>query len=167
MVFFDDVTNTNDPKSSRCIEHVRPLTELEGDLSKGRTARYNFITPNECNDMHTSCDPLRNVIRQGDDWLAKWMPKILESRGYKEQGAVFVTWDEAEIHLPDCLFADCPIGLFVLSPLAKGGAYTNQLPYDHSSTLRTMQEIFGVTPLLRGAASATDLSDLFTSFPSP
>jgi hypothetical protein len=54
MVFFDDVTNTNDPKSSRCIEHVRPLPELERDLSNDEVARYNFITPNECNDMHTS-----------------------------------------------------------------------------------------------------------------
>jgi hypothetical protein len=165
MVFFDDVTDGNDPKSSRCIEHIRPLSELEADLKSGKVARYNFISPNECNDMHTTCEPLRNVIKQGDDWLAKWMPRILGSRAYQDRGAVFVTWDEAESHLPDCLFADCAIGLLVLSPLAKGGGYTNKLPYDHSSTLRTMQEIFGVSPLLRGAAAATNLSDLFTSFP--
>jgi len=37
--------------------------------------------------------------------------------------------------------------------------------YTHSSTLRTVQEIFGVTPMLRDAANATDLRDLFVSFP--
>ena len=37
--------------------------------------------------------------------------------------------------------------------------------YDHSSTLRTIEEIFGVTPMLGDAANATDLSDLFASFP--
>jgi len=35
----------------------------------------------------------------------------------------------------------------------------------HSSTLRTIEEIFGVTPMLGDAANATDLSDLFVSFP--
>ena len=54
--------------------------------------------------------------------------------------------------------------MIVLSPKAKAG-YSNSLAYSHSSTLRTMQEIFGVTPLLGDAANATNLSDLFTSFP--
>ena len=42
--------------------------------------------------------------------------------------------------------------------------YSNTIRYDHGSTLRTVQEIFGLTPLLGGAATATDLSDLFSSF---
>ena len=33
--------------------------------------------------------------------------------------------------------------------------------YTHS----TIEEIFGVTPMLGGAANATDLRDLFVSFP--
>ena len=44
----------------------------------------------------------------------------------------------------------------------------NRLPFQrepavvntHGSTLRTMQEIFGVMPLLNDAATETDLSDL-------
>ena len=32
-------------------------------------------------------------------------------------------------------------------------------------TLRTVEEIFGVTPMLGGASNATDLRDLFVSFP--
>jgi len=55
--------------------------------------------------------------------------------------------------------------MIALSLKAKGGGYANTIPYDHSSTLRTVEEIFGVSPLLSGAASATDLSDLFVSFP--
>jgi len=49
--------------------------------------------------------------------------------------------------------------------VAKGGGYSNRIQYTHSSTLRTVEEIFGVSPLLGGAASATDLSDLFVSLP--
>ncbi len=43
--------------------------------------------------------------------------------------------------------------------------YSNSIRYTHSSTLRTIQEIFGVTPLLRDAAEATSLSDLFSTYP--
>jgi len=37
--------------------------------------------------------------------------------------------------------------------------------YTHSSTLRTIEEIFGVIPMLRDAANATALRDLFVTFP--
>ena len=57
-----------------------------------------------------------------------------------------------------------PIGFIALSPLAKAG-YSNQIVYSHSSTLRSIQTIFGVTPFLGDAANATDLRDLFRSFP--
>jgi len=52
--------------------------------------------------------------------------------------------------------------MIVLSPLVKVN-YANSIYYTHSSTLRTMQEIFGVRPFLRDAVSATDLSDLFVN----
>src|SRR5216110_1377522 len=32
FVYFDDVTQENDPSASRCIEHVRPYSELQTDL---------------------------------------------------------------------------------------------------------------------------------------
>ncbi len=51
--------------------------------------------------------------------------------------------------------------MIALSPFAKGDGYANTIPYTHSSTLRTIQRIFGVTPFLGDAAQATDLSDLF------
>ena len=54
--------------------------------------------------------------------------------------------------------------MIVLSPLARGGGYFNRVYYTHSSTLRTFQEILGVTPLLGDAANATSLSDLFSRF---
>jgi hypothetical protein len=59
--------------------------------------------------------------------------------------------------------------MILVSPLGKGGGYNNAIHYDHSSTVRTFQEIFRVGPpanaFLRNAATATDLSDLFSTFP--
>jgi len=56
------------------------------------------------------------------------------------------------------------MGMIVISPLAKGGGYSNAIRYTHSSTLRTMQTIFGVYPLLGDAVNAKDLGELFAIF---
>jgi hypothetical protein len=157
FVYFDDITGTNNPNCLYGISHIRPYSELAADLSHNTVARYNFITPTVCNDGHDSCAPLSNPVQQTDAWLASEIPKIMASSAYSNNGAIFITWDESEN-------GDHPIGMIVLSPLARGGGYFNKCHYTHSSLLRTVQEIFGVGPLLNDAANATDLSDLFTSF---
>ena len=160
MVFFDDVTDTNNPHSTYCIEHIRPFSELATDLKHNAVAGYNFITPNLCHDMHGNWRCFfSNRIRNGDNWLAKNVPLILNSPAYTAGGILFITWDEGSEG------SDGPIGLIVLSPRVKGGGYTNTIHYTHSSLLRTIQEIYGVTPLLGDAAQATSLSDLFVTFP--
>jgi hypothetical protein len=155
FVYFDDVTDTNNVNGAYGIAHIRPYTELAADLASNTVARYNFITPSLCDDMHDSCDPIYDPIRQGDNWLASEVPRILSSRAYSNCGALFIAWDESYDD------ADTRVGMIVLSPLARGGGYTNSIYYTHSSTLRTMQEIFNVMPLLGDAGNATDLSDLF------
>ncbi len=148
FVFFDDVINAG------CTVTMRPFTELAGDLTNHTTAHYNFITPNLINDMHDSAAPLNNPVKQGDTWLSQNVPAILNSTAYQNNGLVLITWDEGTS-------GDGPIGMIVLSPLAKGGGHHNAIRYTHSSTLRTLQKIFNVGPLLGGAATAIDLSDLF------
>jgi len=158
FVFFDDVTQRNNSQAPRCIAHVRPYSELQTDLINDTVARYNFITPQLCHDMHDACAPLNDPVLQGDTWLSTEVPKIFASPAYANNGALFILWDEGAT-------GDGPIGMIVLSPKAKGGGYQNTIHYTHSSTLRTIEEIFGVTPMLGDAANATDLSDLFVSFP--
>ncbi|MBA3727452.1 MAG: hypothetical protein H0W86_13725 [Armatimonadetes bacterium] len=149
FAYFDDVV------ASGCTSVMRPFTELATDLANQSAAHYNFITPNICNDMHDSCAPTSNSILQGDNWLAQNVPTILNSSAYQNNGLLFITWDEGAGS------SDGPIGMIVLSPRAKAGGYHNALPYTHSSTIRTLQKIFGDEPPLDGAATALDLSDLF------
>jgi phosphatidylinositol-3-phosphatase len=158
FVYFDDVTGTNNPNDPYGIAHIRPYSELETDLTGGTVASYNFITPNLCNDGHDACSPLYNPVRQTDNWLAARVPVILASAAYQNDGAMFVVWDE------DTYDSGQPIGMIVVSPLARGSGYYNNIHYTHSSTLCTFQEIFGVGPPLGDAANATDLSDLFSRF---
>lgn len=148
-VYFNDVSS-NLPY---CISHIRPYNELAPDLVNNTFARYNFITPDTCHDMHDNCtgDP----IAQGDAWLAANLPQILNSQAYSDGGAVFITFDNDDSSLSN------PIPMIVLSPLAKGSGYNNAISYNHGSLLKTIQEIFNVSPMLRNAVTVSDLSDLF------
>ncbi len=158
MVFFTDVTNNNSPSAPRCLAHVRPYTELAGDLMNGTVPNYAFITPNLCDDMHDPCAPTNNQVKQGDTWLSVLVPKLLASQAYQNGAVVFILWDEGGNS------SDGPIGMIALGKDVKVG-YSNAIHYTHSSTLRTVQEIFGLSPFLGDAANATDLSDLFTQLP--
>lgn len=159
FVFFDDITSGNDPRSPSCISHLRPLPELTSDLQGGSVARYNFVTPDLCHDMHNSSGcASADQVKNGDDWLSQWLPRILRSPAYAAGGLIVITWDESED-------GDHPIGLIALSPSARGGGFSNAVYYTHSSLLRSLQEIFGVGPLLCDAANATPLTDLFRVYP--
>src|SRR5439155_660931 len=122
------INNTLLPLASRAEQYYNP---------PNMHPRYNVIVPDLCHDMHQniSCSQ-SNRVRFGDTWLSTEVPKILASPAYLDNGALFVTWDEAASN-------DGPIGMIVLSPKAKRG-YSNSIAYDHGSTLRTLQEIFGV-----------------------
>ena len=133
-----------------CRSHMRPAEELDSDLTRQSVARFNLISPGLWDSMHDSGPA------GGDRWLATVVPKILASAAYQDSGALFITWDE-----DDFAAQQRPVGMILLSPLGKGGGYWNGVPYTHSSTLRTLQNIFGVFPYLGDAANATDLGDLF------
>ena len=168
FVYFKDVNQGLNPQSRECISHVRPYYQLATDLADQTSARYNFITPNLCHDGHEGVSPCAasepsDNTRRSDEWLRQNVPLILNSAEYKAGGALFVIWDEAE---DSGAFSDGPIGMFLLSPFAKGRGrepYSSSIRYDHSSTLKTLQEIFGGGPLLGAAAdpTTTDLADLF------
>ena len=79
MIFFDDVWQAGD---SYCESHLRPYSELEHDLGANTVARYNYIIPDVCYDMH-DC-----AVSEGDRWLSQEVPKIRASTSY-QSGAPF------------------------------------------------------------------------------
>jgi hypothetical protein len=162
FLYFDDVTSSESTTSANCLAHVRPYTQLAGDLGQGSEARYNFIVPNLCDDMTgllLSC-PGTDLVKAGDTWLSTAVPPILASSAYQNGGLLLIVWDEG---LTSTATSDGPIGLIALSSKARPG-YGSNVRFDHSSLLRTLETLFGV-PFLRNAQAATDLGDLFTAFP--
>ena len=179
MVFFTDTnggcntTNTNPLRT-----HYAPLQQLALDLQSSQVADYNWITPNQFNDMHTTLTngyggapgaPIKSDagrIAQGDNFLARVVPLIMASDAYKHNGVILLWWDESE----GGDTAEFTLPFIVVSKNARanvnGVPFASHVGYSHSSTLRTMQEIFDVDPQagypwLGAAATADDLSALF------
>jgi hypothetical protein len=181
MVFFTDTNGGNDPTPSNPLsQQYAPLQQLAIDLANNTVADYNWISPNQYNDMHTALTggykglvgDAAN-IKQGDDFLSQIIPMIMASDAYKNHGVIIIWWDESE---SDGVAGDNgddfnhTVGEIVISQHAHGNnglPYASPVDFTHSSDLRTMQEIFRVGPLLGDAVNATDLSDLFGpgSFP--
>ena len=167
QIFFTDTNGGNDATPANPLSSkYAPLQQLFTDLNNNTVANYNWITPNQFSDMHTALTGGYKgltgdaaAIRQGDDFLAQIVPIIMASQAYQDDGAIFLWWDESEGTNRDDFSHTLPF--FVISPLAKGDAFSDSINYTHSSTLRTLQEIFGVGPFLGDAANASDLSDLF------
>ncbi len=169
MIFFRDTNGGDDPTPKNpAAKFYAPIQQLAIDLKNNTVADYNWITPNQFNEMHSPLpEGYRGLkgdaaaIKEGDDCLAKLVPMIMASKAYRDNGLIIIWCDETEGKNADDYQHTLP--LIVISPLAKGHAYTNHINYDHSSTLRTLQNIFGVKPYLGAAAQATDLSDLFNA----
>ncbi len=169
MVYFIDTNGGNNTTSSNPLAHnYAPLQQLQTDLANGTVARYNWITPDLYNTAH---DPLpggftyhgthytgdQAAIAQGDNFLSIIVPQIEASLAYQNNGVIIIWFDETEggdtaaYTLPE----------IIISPLAKGNAYSNNQLYTHSSDLVTTEEIFGVGPCIRAACGAYDLALLF------
>jgi phospholipase C len=155
--FFQDVSG-NPPSATNayCESHHAPFTQLASDLSAGTMANYNFVTPNLCDDMHGSNGCAKHLIQNGDAWLQSNLPQMINWVN-AHSGFVLVVWDEGSGSNP-------PLPFLAIGPHVKTG-YAGPVAYSHSSTVKSVQEVFGLSPLLRGAADPTtnDLSDLFVS----
>jgi hypothetical protein len=182
MAFFIDTNGGDNTTASNPLAgHYAPLQQLAFDLAEGRVADYNWITPNQYNDMHTALTggfagqtgDAAN-IRQGDNFLSRIVPLIMSSEAYRDGGVIILWWDESEGDGTTGDNADDfnhTIAEIIISNLARenenGLPYASAIDFTHSSDLRTMQEIFhvkvkaGASPFLGDAANATDLSDLF------
>ncbi|HWY83694.1 MAG TPA: alkaline phosphatase family protein [Roseiarcus sp.] len=156
-----------------------PLQQLQTDLTNNTVAKYNWITPDQYNDMHSALNTDftyngvtyaagsdEEQIALGDNFLSQIVPEIEASQAFKNNGEIVIWNDETEGDQSAGSTAGFASMEIVISPLAKGNAYTNNILYTHSSDLVTLQNIFGVAGggaggYLGGAGGANSLADLF------
>ena len=156
--------------------YYAPLQQLSTDLANNTVAKYNWITPDQYNDMHSSLNTSftyngvtyaagsdEEQIALGDNFLSQIVPMIEASQAFQNNGEIVIWNDETEGDTATMTAGFTSMEI-VISKLAKGDAYTNDTYYTHSSDLVTLQNIFHVesdSPYLGGAGGANSLSDLF------
>ena len=171
-----DVTDTTNKR----IKRYAPLQQLFSDLKENKVARYNLITPDQYNDMHSS---LTNgfvyhgvsytgdlsSIAAADNFLSVVVPIIMASEAYQDNGVIVIWADESEGANANDFSHTIPF--IVISKLAKGNAFVSAKDMTHSTDLASLQKIFALpantpTGYLNDAANpapdgTTDISDLF------
>lgn len=103
FVYFHSIIDT-----PRCAQQVVNLGQLPADLaSVATTPNFAFITPNLCHDGHDgdgSGAPGKGCVngepgglRSADEFLRSWVPRILNSPAYQQDGLLIITFDESNV----------------------------------------------------------------------
>lgn len=97
------------------MAHVKPYSDLAGDLASGHVGNFVWISPDQCNDMHggiyvsvpgrpeTPC-PYGNAVtndandvalqNKADEFVRRTVGMIMASSAWTENSAIFVVADE-------------------------------------------------------------------------
>lgn len=105
-------------------------------------ADFTLIVPNLCNDMH-DCS-----TAEGDAWLKGFLPRILESPAWQDNGLVIVTFDESSGGDSSQLVP------FVFAGPGIAPGTVDQVRADHYALLRTIQAAFGLPCLAKSCDAA-------------
>jgi hypothetical protein len=144
LYFTDQQSNT-----ARCADTNVDYSKFAADLA-ANTYDYQWITPNLTDDGHDpSTDPVA-ALKVSDTWLSTEVPKILASEGFKNDGILFITWDEAEGRNGDD--AD-KIPMINLSNRIKQAGMTSATAFTHSSYTATIEDLLKMPRLATVTAS--------------
>ncbi|MDT5015185.1 MAG: phosphatidylinositol-3-phosphatase [Mycobacterium sp.] len=169
FLYFPDIIEND----ARCQSHVRPYTELAGDIAADQVPQFSFITPDTCHDGHdaTCSDGQPGGLVAADKWLSEEVPALLNYMN-THNGLLIVTLDENGFsdtsEFPGCC-AGGPLGLLPghggrIGLLALGAGVTPGVvstSYDHMSLLRSIEDMFGIEEHLNNASQAAPMSDVF------
>jgi hypothetical protein len=143
-------------ESRTCATGQADLHRLRHDVAAGRLSDYSLVIPNSCHDMHGAPACRSGGVTPGDSWLHHWLPRILGGADYRAGHlVVIITWDEGSA-------TDNHIPTLVISPHTSG--MVSPAPYNHCSTLRTVEDLLHLPALgcARTAASMVSTFHLMT-----
>ncbi|WP_084004105.1 alkaline phosphatase family protein [Cupriavidus pauculus] len=180
FVYFHSIIDSPD-----CNTNVVALNELEADLAYIETTpNFVFITPNLCSDGHDGdgtgmpgrgcVDGKPGGLTSADEFLKTWVPKIIASSAYRQDGLLIITFDEGEAFKGDACcgqqmgpnakrpsslrsvlahtlmqrsYGGDRTGAVLISPFIKPGTVSDT-PYNHYSLLKSIENIFQVSEYL-------------------
>jgi hypothetical protein len=144
FVYFHSITDTPD-----CDVSDVGLESLEADLASAETAaNYSFIAPPP------------GDLAADDAFLKTWVPKILKSPAYKEDGLLAIVFDQGTPYdTRSCCGQEKDkgggrAGALLLSPFVRAGS-VNKKGFNHFSLLASIEDLFSLEHL--GEADNADL----------
>ena len=201
FVYFHSIIDN----TTECNDNVVPLGDTSGNLPAGAlpgttglvtdlesvstTPNFSFIAPNLCDDGHDY--PCTNTTGAGqgggssvadtNQWLETWVPIILNSPAFKQDGLLEITFDEAEQGPVGLDTSVCcgetvgpaaasggngesgpgggKVGAVLISPFITAGSVPpKKYLYNHYSSLASIEDIFGL-PHLGEAQTVTTTFD--------
>jgi phosphatidylinositol-3-phosphatase len=175
-IFFDDIEGSGGvwsatDRSAECLAKDIPaggtgpndMSAFDAALRAGTVARFNYVVPNECEDAHDNCKPVGNSITQFDQFLARELPKIMDSPAFGSDGVVFITFDEGTSNRGDGnghqFAGGGNVAFLALGPLVNPASYRGN--FDHYSFLRTLEDGFGISAHLVNAATASPINTIW------
>jgi phosphatidylinositol-3-phosphatase len=150
-LYFDDIRGN----PTRC-QRVVPLSQWQSDIQKGQLPDFVWFTPNLQHDMHDG------TVAEGDAWLAGFVPSILASPAWQQNGVLFIVWDEGTSNAgPNGKAAGGRTLALVVAAQGKRG-YKSDAVYNQYSLLRTIEEAWQLGYL--GHAGDADVASLAEFF---
>lgn len=131
---------TNIPASSNLS-----YTSFPTDYTQLPTVAW--VTPNMCDDMH-NCS-----ISTGDNWLENNISAYV-TWAKTHNSLLILTWDEDAGSVPN------QIATVLVGANVKAGNYSEQI--DHYNLLRTLEDMYGLSPIAN-AASVTPITDVWST----
>lgn len=173
MAFFTD-SNSNPAVG-------KTFSQLQSDITNNSYASYNWITPNQYNDMHSALNGGftyngtqytgdQAAVAQGDNFLSIIVPELEGTTAFQNgTGMIEIWFDESEGGDTSAY----TIPEIVISKDSVGNAFDVTEAVTHSADLLTDEEIFQTGACLNAACNSPDLSAAFqpgsipTSVPEP
>jgi hypothetical protein len=137
-----------------CDANDGSLDRLGDDLAKASaTPNLSWIAPNLCNSGSESpcADGSAGGLAAADAFLATWVPKILASPAYKQDGLLIISFAGRVSATAD---DDLRNGALLISRFAQPGT-TAGATYDPYSLLRSIEDLFALRPLARAATASS------------
>ncbi len=160
FIYFHSIVDSPD-----CATNVVNLSQLDADLASVKTTpNFVFVTPNLCDDGHDGdgtgaagkgcVDGRPGGLTTTDAFLKLWVPKILASPAYQQDGLLIINFDESST-ASTTQSTDPTTGVTTLTATFDGDSCCNE-PIGPNVT-RPSTQTFVVSPTLTADLVTTGL----------
>jgi phosphatidylinositol-3-phosphatase len=124
------------------------------DVSGGTLPEYSYVVPDISADAHSG------TVAQADAWMSSNLPPLLQSSQFKQDGILFIFWDEGAVSPSDERGVGGRVANIVVGPRVKPG-YKSSVPHNHLDLLATVCAAMQLSACPGGGATGIPMAEFF------